>query len=106
MDEIIYQRVYPTHMGRTVRLDLTMILEATGELKHFLDLGSACLQAQDPPSQEASEALIFGLADELEVHLRAMRDTQGSATIDDLRIWTRAWIEERWEAFPEEVPQE
>lgn len=105
MDEVIYQRVYSTHMGRTVRLDLTAILEETGELKHFLDLGSACLQAQGPLSQEASEALVFGLADELEEHLRAMRDAQGSATIDDLRVWTRAWIEKRCEAFPEETPQ-
>ena len=106
MDEGIYQRVHPSHMGRTVRLDLTAILEATGELKHFLDLGSACLRARDSLSQEASEALIFGLADELEEHLRAMRDAQGSATIDDLRVWTRAWIDGRREAFPEEVPQE
>ena len=106
MDGVIYQGVYPTLMGRTVRLDLTAILEATGELKHFLDLGSACLQAEEPPSQEASEALIFGLADELEDHLRAMRAAQGSATIDDLRVWTRAWIEKRREAFPEEAPRE
>ena len=49
MDGVIYQGVYPTLMGRTVRLDLTAILEATGELKHFLDLGSACLQAEEPP---------------------------------------------------------
>ncbi|HOB18913.1 MAG TPA: hypothetical protein PKK74_09525 [Candidatus Methanoculleus thermohydrogenotrophicum] len=91
-------------MGRTVRLDLTTILEATGELKHFLDLGSAYLQAANPVSQEASEALIFGLADELEDHLRAKRAAQGSATIGDLRVWTQAWIERQWEAFPEEAP--
>lgn len=94
-----------TFMGRTIRLDLTAILEATGELKHFLDLGSACLKAERPPSQEASEALIFALADELEGHLRAMRDAQGSATIDDLRVWIQAWIEERREAFLEEATQ-
>lgn len=92
-------------MGRTVKMDLTAVLEATGELKHFLDLGSACLRAEDPPSQEASEALIFGLADELESYLQAMRTAKGSATIDDLRVWTRAWIEKRREVFPEEAAQ-
>ena len=92
-------------MGRTVKMDLTAVLEATGELKHFLDLGSACLRAEDPPSQDASEALIFGLADELESHLQAMRAAPGSATIDDLRVWTRVWIEKRREAFPEETAQ-
>lgn len=92
-------------MGRTVKMDLTAVLEATGELKHFLDLGSACLRAEDPPSQDASEALIFGLADELESHLQAMRTAKGSATIDDLRVWTRVWIEKRREAFPEETAQ-
>lgn len=90
-------------MGRTVKLDLTTILEATGELKHFLDLGSACLQVSEPLSQEASEALIFELADELGEHLRSMRAEHGSATIDDLRVWIQAWIDERCEAIPEEV---
>lgn len=97
MDGVIYQGVYPTLMGRTVRLDLTAILEATGELKHFLDLGSACLQAEEPPSQEASETLIFALADELEDHLQVMCDRQGSVSVNDLRVWTRAWIDEHQE---------
>jgi len=105
MDDVIYQWVDPLIMGPTARLDLTTILEATGELKHFLDLGSVCLRAEEPPSEEASEALIFALADELEDHLRAMRAAQGSATIDDLRVWTRAWIDERRKGFPEETPR-
>ncbi|MCK9277020.1 MAG: hypothetical protein M0P22_02900 [Methanoculleus sp.] len=87
-------------MEPTVRLDLTTILEATGELQHFLDLGAARLRAEGPLSEEASEALIFSLADELEDHLRAMRSQQGSATINDLQAWTRVWIDRRQRAFP------
>ncbi|KLK88368.1 hypothetical protein SZ63_04910 [Methanoculleus sediminis] len=86
-------------MGPTVKLDLTTILEATGELQHFLDLGAARLHAEGPLPEEASEELIFSMADELEDHLRAMRDRQGSASIGDLRVWTRAWIDERQEAL-------
>ncbi|WP_292520242.1 hypothetical protein [Methanoculleus sp.] len=88
-------------MGSTIRLNLTTILEATGELQRFLDLGAASLQAKGALSEEASEALIFGLADELEDHLRAMRDRQGSAGISDLKAWTRAWIDERQGALAE-----
>lgn len=93
--------VNPLFMEPTVRLDLTTILEATGELQHFLDLGAARLRAKGPLSEEASEELIFSLADELEDHLREMRSRQGSASISDLRTWTRAWIDERQEAGPE-----
>ncbi len=94
--------VNPLFMGPTVRLDLTTILEATGELQHFLDLGAARLRVEGPLSEEASEALIFGLADELEGHLRAMRGKQGSAGISDLQVWTRAWIDEQQGALAEE----
>ncbi|MFA7198357.1 MAG: hypothetical protein WC093_03620 [Methanoculleus sp.] len=89
-------------MEPTVRLDLTTILEATGELQHFLDLGTARLRAKGPLSEEASEELIFSLADELEDYLRAMRSQQGSASINDLQTWVRAWIDERQGACPEE----
>lgn len=89
-------------MEPTVRLDLTTILEATGELQHFLDLGAGRLRAEGPLSEEASEALIFSLADDLEDYLRAMRAQQGSASINDLRIWTRAWIDGQRKACPEE----
>jgi hypothetical protein len=89
-------------MGPTVRLDITTILEATDELQHFLNLGAALLRAEGPLSEEAAEALIFKLADELEEHLRAMSDQQGPAGIGDLRAWTRAWIDERRKAYPEE----
>ncbi|WP_433450120.1 hypothetical protein [Methanoculleus thermophilus] len=44
------------------------------------------------------------MADELEDHLRAMRDRQGSASIKDLRIWTRAWIDERREMLSKGSP--
>lgn len=84
-------------MGRSVRLDLTVILQATGELQHFLDMGAAHLRAENPLSQEASEALIFALADELEDHLQVMCDRQGSVSVSDLRAWTRAWIDGRQE---------
>ena len=76
--------------------------EATDELQHFLNLGAALLRAEGPLSEEAAEALIFKLADELEEHLRAMSDQQGAAGIGDLRAWTRAWIDERRKAYPEE----
>ncbi len=101
MDEIITGCDNPLFMGPTVRLDLTTILEATGELQHFLDLGAARLRAEGPLPEEASEALIFSMADELEDHLRAMRSRQGSANINDLRAWTRAWIDERQEVLME-----
>jgi len=101
MDEVITGCVNPLFMRPTVRLDLTTILEATGELQHFLDLGAARLRAEGPLPEEASETLIFSMADELEDHLRAMRDRQGSASISDLRVWTRTWIDERQEAFAE-----
>ncbi|MDK2916063.1 MAG: hypothetical protein PWR25_620 [Euryarchaeota archaeon] len=91
-------------MGPTVKLDLTRILQATGELQHFLDLGAARLRAEGPLPQEASEELIFSMADELEEHLRTMRDRQGSASINDLRVWTRAWIDERQEALAQKPP--
>ncbi|SDJ83614.1 MULTISPECIES: hypothetical protein [Methanoculleus] len=96
--------INPLSMGPTVRLNLTKILEATGELQNFLDLGNARLKAEGALSQESSEALIFGMADELEDHLRAMRDRQGSASIKDLRIWTRAWIDERREMLSKGSP--
>ncbi|MDD3857635.1 MAG: hypothetical protein PHP43_06250 [Methanoculleus sp.] len=86
-------------MEPTVKLDLTTILQATGELQHFLDLGAARLRAEGPLPQEASEELIFTMADELEDHLRAMRDRRGSASINDLQVWTRAWIDEQQEAL-------
>ncbi len=105
MDGVINGCVVPLFMGPTVRLDLTTILKATGELQHFLDLGAACLRKKGPLPQEASEALIFSIADELEDHLRSMRDRQGSASINDLRLWTRDWIDERWGALPEAVPE-
>jgi hypothetical protein len=92
-------------MESTVRLNLTRILEATGELQHFLDLGAARLRAAGPLPQDASEALIFSMADELEDYLRAMRARQGTAGIGDLRAWTRAWIAEQ-EAALMEVPLE
>ncbi len=79
-------------MESTIRLNLTRILEATGELQHFLDLGAARLRVAGPLSQGASEALIFAMADELEEHLQMMRGRQGAATIRDIRTWTRAWI--------------
>ncbi|MDV2480718.1 hypothetical protein F8E02_01590 [Methanoculleus sp. Wushi-C6] len=88
-------------MESTIRLNLTRILEATGELQHFLDLGAARLRAAGPLSEADSEALIFSMADDLESHLRAMRARQGSATIRDLGTWTRAWIDER-QAVPVE----
>jgi hypothetical protein len=91
-------------MESTIRLDLTRILEATGELQHFLDLGAASLRVAGPLSQEASEALIFAMADELEDHLRAMRARQGTATIRDIRIWTRDWIGEQEAALLETPP--
>ena len=96
--------VNPLFMGPTIRLNLTTILEATGELQRFLDLGAARLRVEGTLSQEASEALIFELADELEDHLRMMRDRQGSAGINDLRAWTRAWIDERQGALAEGSP--
>jgi hypothetical protein len=99
MDEIINGCDNPLFMGPTVKLDLTTILEATGELQHFLDLGAARLRAEGPLPEKASEDLIFSMADELEDHLRAMRGRQGSASISDLRVWTRAWINERQEAL-------
>jgi hypothetical protein len=95
MDEVIYGGVNPLIMGSTVRLDLTRILEATGELQRFLDLGAARLRATGPLSQDASERLIFSMADELEDHLRAMRLQQGTATIHDIRTWIQAWMDER-----------
>ncbi|MDK2890711.1 MAG: hypothetical protein PWR21_1343 [Methanoculleus sp.] len=101
MDEIITGCDNPLFMGPTVRLDLTTILEATGELQHFLDLGAARLRVEGSLPEETSEALIFSMADELEDHLRAMRSRQGSASINDLRVWTRAWIDERQEALLE-----
>ncbi len=101
MDEIITGCVNPLFMGPTVRLDLTTILEATGELQHFLDLGAARLRVEGPLPEEDSEALIFSIADELEDHLRAMRGRQGSASINDLRVWTRAWIDGQQEALVE-----
>ena len=91
-------------MESTIRLDLTRILAATGELQHFLDLGTARLRVAGPLSQEASEALIFAMADELEDHIRAMRDRQGTATIRDIRTWTRAWIGEQEAALLETPP--
>jgi len=97
MDYIITGCVNPLFMGYTVRLDLPRILEVTGELQHFLELGTARLEAEGPLSEEESEALIFSLADELEDHLRTMRERQGSASIRDLQRWTRAWIEEQQE---------
>ena len=97
MDYIITGCVNPLFMGYTVRLDLPRILEVTGELQHFLELGTARLEAEGPLSEEESEALIFSLADQLEDHLRTMRERQGSASIRDLQRWTRAWIEEQQE---------
>ena len=91
-------------MVSTVKLNLTRILETTGELQRFLDLGSARLRAAGPLSQEASETVIFAMADELEGHLQTMRARQGSATIQDLRTWTRAWIDERQAALTREPP--
>lgn len=82
-------------MAPTVKLDLTTILQATGELQHFLNLGTVCLRVEGSLSEEASEELIFSMADELEDHLRMMRNRQGSASISDLRVWTRTWIDER-----------
>mgnify|MGYP005832997115 CR=1 FL=1 len=96
--------VNPLFMGSTVRLNLTRILEVTGELQHFLNLGAARLRLAGPLSEEDSENLIFGIADELEDYLRAMRARQGSATIRDLRIWIRAWINERQAALTERLP--
>jgi hypothetical protein len=84
-------------MGQSVRLDLTVILQVTGELQHFLEMGAAHLRARTPLSQEASETLIFALADELEDHLQVMCDRQGSVSVNDLRVWTRAWIDEQQE---------
>lgn len=89
----------PLFMGPTVKLDLTTILQATGELQHFLDLGAARLRAEGTLPEEASEELIFSMADELEEHLQTMRDRQGSASIGDLRVWTRAWIDDRQESL-------
>ena len=106
MDEVITGCVNPLFMGPTVRLDLTTVLEATGELQHFLDLGAARLRAEGPLSQEASETLIFGLADELESYLRAMGSKQGSAGIEDLRVWTRTWIDEQQGALAEKLLRE
>jgi len=97
MDEIITGCVNPLFMGYTVRLDLPRILEVTGELQHFLELGTARLEAEGQLSEEESEALIFSLADELEDHLRTMRERKGSASISDLQKWTRAWIDEQEE---------
>ncbi|SCL74571.1 hypothetical protein L21_0451 [Methanoculleus chikugoensis] len=97
MDEVITGCDNPLFMGPTVKLDLTTILQATGELQHFLDLGAARLRAEGALPEEASEELIFSMADELEEHLRTMRDRQGSASIGDLRVWTRAWIDDRQE---------
>ena len=48
--------------------------------------------------------MIFAMADELEDHLRTMRDRQGTATIRDIRTWTRAWIGEQEAAFLETPP--
>jgi len=87
----------PLFMGSTVRLDLPRILEVTGELQHFLELGTARLETEGQLSEEESEALIFSLADELEDHLRTMREWKGSASISDLQKWTRAWIDEQEE---------
>jgi len=92
-------------MESTIRLNLTRILEATGELQHFLDLGAARLRVAGPLSQEASEALIFAMADELEDHLQAMRDRQGTATIRDIRTWTRTWIGEQEVALRKMHPE-
>lgn len=97
MDEVITGCVNPLFMGPTVKLDLTTILQTTGELQHFLNLGAARLRAEGPLPEEASEALIFAMADELENHLRMKRDQQGTASISDLRVWTQAWIDERQE---------
>ena len=97
MDEVITGCDNPLFMGPTVKLDLTTILQATGELQHFLDLGAARLRAEGALPEEAAEELIFSMADELEEHLRTMRDRQGSASIGDLRVWTRAWIDDRQE---------
>jgi len=96
--------VNPLFMESTIRLNLTRILETTGELQHFLDLGAARLRVAGPLSQEASETLIFSMADELEDHVGAMRARQGSATISDLRVWTRTWIDERQAALLEGSP--
>jgi hypothetical protein len=87
MDEIINGCDNPLFMEPTVKLDLTTIL------------GAARLRAEGPLPEKASEELIFSMADELEGHLRAMRVQQGSASISDLRGWTRAWIDERQEAL-------
>ncbi|BBL69236.1 hypothetical protein [Methanoculleus chikugoensis] len=99
MDEVITGCDNPLFMGPTVKLDLTTILQATGELQHFLDLGAARLRAEGTLPEEASEELIFSMADELEEHLQTMRDRQGSASIGDLRVWTRAWIDDRQESL-------
>ncbi|KAF5087200.1 hypothetical protein DSECCO2_51250 [anaerobic digester metagenome] len=105
MDEVITGCVNPLFMGPTVKLDLTTILQATGELQHFLDLGAARLRAEGPLPEEASEELIFTMADELEDHLRAMRDRRGSASINDLQGWTQAWIDEQQEALARKPSQ-
>ncbi len=97
--------VNPLFMGSTVRLNLTRVLEVTGELQHFLNLGAARLRLAGPLSEEDSESLIFGIADELEGHLQAMRARQGSATVHDLRVWTRAWINEQQAALREVIPR-
>ena len=94
----------PLFMESTIRLNLTRVLEVTGELKHFLDLGAIRLQAAGQLSQEASEALIFAMADELEDHIRAMCDRQGTATIRDIRTWIRAWIDEQEAALGVKPP--
>lgn len=99
MDGVITGCANPLFMEPTVKLDLTTILQATGELQHFLDLGAVRLRAEGQLPEEASEELIFSMADELEDHLRMMRDRQGSASIGDLRVWTRAWIDERLEVL-------
>jgi len=105
MDEVITGCDNPLFMGPTVKLDLTTILQATGELQHFLDLGAARLRAEGPLPEEASEELIFTMADELEDHLRAMRDRRGSASINDLQGWTQAWIDEQQEALARKPSQ-
>jgi hypothetical protein len=44
------------------------------------------------------------MADELEDHIRAMRDRQGTATIRDIRTWIRAWIDEQEAALGVKPP--
>jgi hypothetical protein len=50
--------------------------------------------------------LIFGLADELEGYLRAMGSKRGSAGIENLRDWTRTWIDEQQGALAEKLLRE